>query len=30
MGFLTVDYISDNSDDYADETKPRRVNPYAI
>ncbi len=30
MGFLTVDYIRDDSEDYADETRPRRVNPYAI
>lgn len=30
MGFLTVDYIPDDSDLYVDETKPKRVNPYAI
>jgi predicted phage terminase large subunit-like protein len=30
MGFLTVDYISDDSDMYIDESKPRRINPYAI
>lgn len=30
MGFLTVDYIRDDSEDYADETRPRRVNPYAV
>lgn len=30
MGFLTIDYIQDNSDLYVDETKPRRVNPYAV
>lgn len=30
MGFLTIDYIPDNSDLYVDETKPRRVNPYAV
>ena len=28
-GFLTIDYVQDNSDLYVDETKPRRVNPYA-
>jgi predicted phage terminase large subunit-like protein len=30
MGFLTVDHISDDSDMYVDETKPRYVNPYAV
>ena len=30
MGFLTVDYIPDDSDMYVDESKPRRVNPYAV
>jgi len=30
MGFLTVDYISDDSDMYVDETKPKYVNPYAL
>jgi predicted phage terminase large subunit-like protein len=30
MGFLTVDYISDDSDMYIDETKPKRINPYAV
>jgi predicted phage terminase large subunit-like protein len=30
MGFLTVDVIKDEWEDYADESKPRRVNPYAI
>ena len=30
MGFLTVDSIVDNSDMYVDETRPRRVNPYAM
>jgi len=30
MGFLTIDYIPDNSDLYVDETRPRRVNPYAV
>jgi len=29
IGFLTIDYIPDDSDMYVDETKPRRVNPYA-
>ena len=30
IGFLVIDYIADNSDMYVDETKPRRVNPYAV
>jgi predicted phage terminase large subunit-like protein len=30
MGFLTVDYIRDDSEDYVDESKPKRVNPYAV
>lgn len=30
MGFLTVDYIPDEWDNYVDESKPRRVNPYAV
>lgn len=30
MGFLTLDYLYDNSEDYIDETKPRNINPYAI
>ena len=30
MGFLTLDYIPDDSDMYADETKPKYVNPYAL
>ena len=30
QGFLVVDQIVDNSDIYVDETRPRRVNPYAI
>ena len=30
LGFLVIDYIVDNSDDYVDDTQPRRVNPYAI
>ena len=30
MGFLVVDYIPDDSDSYVDETKPRKVNPYAV
>ena len=29
IGFLTIDYVADNSDLYVDDTKPRRVNPYA-
>ena len=29
MGFLSIDYIPDDSDLYVDETQPRRVNPYA-
>jgi predicted phage terminase large subunit-like protein len=29
MGFLVVDIPQYDDDDYADETKPRRVNPYA-
>jgi predicted phage terminase large subunit-like protein len=29
IGFLTIDYLQNNSDLYVDETKPRRVNPYA-
>jgi len=28
MGFLVVD-IPQDEDEYADETRPRRVNPYA-
>lgn len=30
IGFLVIDYIADNSDMYVDETKPRRINPYAV
>lgn len=30
MGFINIDPIPDSGDDYIDETKPRRVNPYAI
>lgn len=30
LGFLITDYVYNNSDDYVDETQPRRVNPYAI
>jgi len=30
MGFLSIDYIPDDSDMYVDETQPRRVNPYAV
>jgi len=30
IGFLTIDYISDDSDMYVDETRPKRVNPYAV
>jgi predicted phage terminase large subunit-like protein len=30
MGFLTVDYIYDDSDKYADDSKPKYVNPYSI
>jgi hypothetical protein len=30
MGFLVVDYIRDDSEDYADETRRKVVNPYAI
>ena len=30
IGFLVIDYIADDSDMYVDETKPRRVNPYAV
>jgi predicted phage terminase large subunit-like protein len=29
-GFLTTDYVHDDSDMYVDETQPRRINPYAI
>ena len=30
IGFLVIDYVTDNSELYVDETKPKRVNPYAI
>ena len=30
MGFLTVDVMIDEWEDYADGSKPKRVNPYAI
>ena len=30
IGFLVIDYVPDNSDLYVDDTKPRRVNPYAV
>jgi predicted phage terminase large subunit-like protein len=30
IGFLTIDYVPDNSDLYVDETRPKRVNPYAV
>lgn len=30
LGFLITDYVYNNSEDYVDETQPRRVNPYAI
>jgi predicted phage terminase large subunit-like protein len=30
MGFLTVDVIIDEWEDYADGAKPKRVNPYAV
>ena len=30
MGFINIDPVIDNSDMYVDETRPRRVNPYAI
>ena len=30
IGFLVIDYIADDSDMYVDETKPRRINPYAV
>jgi len=30
MGFLTIDVVYDDSDSYVDETRPKRVNPYAI
>ena len=30
MGLLTVDYLYNDDDLYVDETKPKRVNPYAV
>ena len=30
QGLLVVDYLYNNADDYVDETKPRRINPYAV
>ena len=30
LGFINIDPVYDNSDMYVDDTKPRRVNPYAI
>lgn len=30
MGFLTVDYLYNDPDIYTDDTKPKRVNPYAV
>jgi len=30
QGFLVIDYISDNSDMYVDESTPKRINPYAM
>ena len=30
QGFLVLDYVYNDSDQYVDETQPRRVNPYAI
>jgi predicted phage terminase large subunit-like protein len=30
MGFLTVDVIVDEWENYVDESKPKRVNPYAV
>lgn len=30
IGFLVIDYLQDNSSLYVDETKPKRVNPYAL
>ena len=29
-GFLTVDYVRDDSEDYADGSRKERVNPYAV
>jgi predicted phage terminase large subunit-like protein len=30
QGLLVTDYLYNNDDDYVDETRPRRVNPYAV
>lgn len=30
LGFINIDPVYDNSDMYVDDTKPKRVNPYAI
>ena len=30
LGFINIDPVYDNSDMYVDDTKPRRVNPYAV
>lgn len=30
MGFLVIDAIADDSDMYADDTQPKKVNPYAV
>ena len=30
MGFLVLDYMYNADEDYADDTKLRRVNPYAV
>ena len=30
LGLVTIDYVDNKADDYADDTKPRRVNPYAV
>ena len=30
LGFINIDPVYDNSDMYVDDTKPRRVNPYAL
>jgi predicted phage terminase large subunit-like protein len=30
MGFLTIDYVSDDDAKYVDDTRPKYVNPYAM
>jgi predicted phage terminase large subunit-like protein len=30
MGFLTLDYLYNDTDKYVDDLQPRRVNPYAV